>query len=98
MAEEYFVGSNRIIYKSTAFKEGLAIFVDLLRPDMSREPSIVLTEIGDGLYYFEYNFLEVGVYTGIFYENGVKKISQNFRIDTKPFGRRMINGDKLINI
>ena len=80
MAEEYLVGSNRIVYRSTSFEENLKVFVDLYCPDGLREPSIVLVEMELGLYYFRCNFSKVGVYTGIFYEDGVKKISQNFRI------------------
>jgi len=97
MAERYLLGGNRIIYKSMNFQEGLEVFVDLYRPDFTRELSIILTELGDGLYYFEYNFSQVGVYTGIFYENGEKKISQNFKIEKSVTGR-MVPGTNLINI
>ena len=98
MAEEYYIGTNRIVYKSTGFEEGLAIFVDLYCPNFTREPSIILIEIGEGLYFFEHDFLQCGIYTGIFYENGEKKISQNFRIDDESVkGSRVVRGDNLIN-
>jgi hypothetical protein len=90
MAEIYHVGINRITYRSTDFIEELSIFVDLYRPDGCREPSIFLCEMGDGLYYFGYNFCILGVYTGIFYENGVKKTSQNFRIEDRCNGGGMV--------
>ena len=101
MAEEYLVGTNRIVYRSTNFGEGLDIFVDLYCPDGLRKPSIPLIEIGEGLYYFRYNFSDVGIYTGIFYEDGVKKISQNFRILKKDVSSgsviRSFLGDNVIN-
>ena len=111
MAEEYLIGTNRIVYRSTSFEEGLDIFVDMYCPNGSREPSIILTEIDDGLYYFRYNFSKVGVYTGIFYEKHwddelkefvyEKKVSQNFRITRKDVssssGLRPFLGDNVIN-
>ena len=103
MAEEYFVGSNRIVYRSTSFKENLNVFVDIYCPDGIREPSVALIEMELGLYYFKYTFFKVGVYTGIFYEEGVKKVSQNFRIiervcnDTGGNGLKSFLGDNVIN-
>lgn len=100
MAEEYNIGTNRIVYRSTNFEENLAVFVDMYCPDGSREPSIVLVEIGEGLYYFNYNFANRGGYTGIFYESGDKKVSQNFRIISKDSGSGFspFLGDNVINI
>ena len=80
MAEEYLIGTNRIVYRSTNFDVDLHVFVDLYRPNGLRVPSIILTEMGEGLYFFRYDFFDMGVYTGIFYEDGYKKTSQNFRI------------------
>lgn len=100
MAEEYFVGTNRIVYRSTSFVEGLTIFVDMYCPDGLREPSIVLIEMEQGLYYFKYNFSKAGIYTGIFYEDGSKKISQNFRIVNKDVivgGSGSFLGNNVIN-
>ena len=97
MAEEYITGLNRIVYRSTNFGEGFNIFVDLYNPIGSREPSIVLVEIGEGLYYFEYSFVMQGIYTGIFYENGVNKTSQNFRIAKNVSGGFRFLGHNVIN-
>ena len=110
MAEEYLIGTNRIVYRSTNFEEDLEIFVDLYRPNGSREPSRILTEMEEGLYYFEYNFSVAGIWTGIFYEKHwddeleekvyKKKISQNFRIlkkDVSSGGIRSFLGDNVIN-
>lgn len=97
MAEEYIVGLNRIVYRSTNFEEGFNVFVDLYYPDGHREPSVILVEMGEGLYYFEYNFSMEGIYTGIFYENGVKKVSQNFRIAKSISGGFRFLGNNVIN-
>lgn len=102
MAEQYPLGLHKIVYKSTGFKKELTIFVDLHRPDTGREPSIILTEMEEGLYYFEYNFTNKGVYSGIFYENGVKVTSQNFRIDDESSSagavRIVQRGSRIINL
>lgn len=90
MAEQYTIGTNRIVYRSTSFEENLDIFVDVYCPDGLREPSITLIEMEQGLYYFVYDFSKIGVYTGIFYEGGTKRISQNFRIIKKDGGCRWI--------
>lgn len=99
MAEEYLIGTNRIIYRATNFEENLTIFVDLYCPDGVREPSVILVELEAGLYYFEYSFSQIGIYTGIFYEGGKKKISQNFRIqnEVEGGGSGAFRGNKVIN-
>ncbi|MHA1883070.1 MAG: hypothetical protein ACTSUO_08500 [Candidatus Thorarchaeota archaeon] len=81
MAERYSFGSNRIFYRSASFKEGLQVSVDLLSPNLIVHKGISLVEVGSGIYYFDYDFLQEGVWVGIFYENGVKKTSQNFLIE-----------------
>ena len=96
MAEDYYIGTNKIVYKSLDFKEGLNVSVDLFHPDGSKESGIPLIEMEDGLYYFNYNFVNKGIYTGIFYENTAKIVAQNFRIEPEV-GRRMINNN-LINL
>jgi len=98
MAEIYPLGSNRIVYRSTNFAGGLGIFVDLYGPDGLRMPSVPLTELGEGLYYFEFTFSKLGIYTGLFYENGTKRTSQNFNIRGNPDGGfRPFRGDNVIN-
>lgn len=96
MAEDYTLGLCKIVYRATNFGERLDIFVDLYDPDGLRIPSILLMEMGEGLYWFKYVFLKSGIYSGIFYEDGVKKISQNFRItSTKGLGTFL--GNNVIN-
>jgi len=103
MAERYFLGSNRIIYRSTSFQEGLNVVVNLFHPDLTEESGIALTEIREGLYYFEHKFVKKGIYTGIFYEDGVKVTSQNFKIEDEPSSTdgavRIIRaGSRLVNL
>ena len=95
MAEEYYVGTNKIIYKSMGFKTELVVTVDIycLEEIVDHRE---LKEIGEGLYCFDYKFIRLGMYTGIFYENNVKSIAQNFRVIMKPKG--IISGNNLINI
>lgn len=80
MAEEYPVGKNRIFYRATAFKEGLDVKVNLLCPNLDNHKDIDLIEFEEGIYYFDYDFRQEGVWVGVFFENGDKKTSQNFRI------------------
>jgi len=80
VAEQYPPGVNRIFYKSTGFKEGLEIQVDILYPNMGNDAGIFLTEVGGGLYYFDYNFPAVGIYAAVFWENGIKRGAQVYNI------------------
>jgi len=101
MAEEYYVGKRRIVYKSVGFITGLNVSVDMYFSSGEKESGINLIEIENGLYYFNYFFPTKGMYTGIFYENGIKKIAQNFRVIIEPSfngGGRIVSGDRLINL
>ena len=101
MAEEYPLGQNRIFYRSTSFREGLQIIVDLLCPNLDNHKGIELVELGEGIYYFDFDFTHEGVWVGVFFEDSVKRTSQNFRIKRKISYLRggfiIISPDQIIN-
>jgi len=80
MAEKYTIGLVRLWYKATGFKEGLNVTADLIKPDLTKEIGITFTEAGEGMYFVNYNFKHTGSYVSIMFENGDKKVSQNFNI------------------
>jgi len=41
---------------------------------------LTLTEIGEGLYYLDYDFTIEGTYTGKFFENGLPSTTGVFRV------------------
>jgi hypothetical protein len=92
MAEEYPLGVSKLWYQSKGFIEHLEVTADFRSPSLSKETGLVFTEDGDGLYYLDFHFQEVGVYNALIYENGVKTVSQNFRC-FKPY--RGISGNTL---
>ena len=82
MVNLYFVGENRIFYKAASFAIGKTVTAYLWNPSMVKSALQTFTEIGEGLYYLDYNFVVEGNYVGKFYENGVAIISQIFRVNT----------------
>ena len=80
MAEEYTKGTFPLWYRSTGFKEGLIITADFINPLFQEQIGLNLTEHGRGLYFINYTFQIYGIYVAIFYENGIKKITQNFKV------------------
>lgn len=86
-------GKSRILYKASGFTTGLTITVKLRNSDNLIEyPEIYLTEIADGIYYFDYTW-PVGKFIGIFKENGVKKAVEFFTVSTVPgFINYIVNG------
>lgn len=80
MSDSYSIGVNRIFYRSTGFKSGIDVTCDLFFPNLSCINGILLNELRDGIYFFDYNFNQIGFYLGVFLENNVKKESRSFQI------------------
>jgi len=81
MAEIYTRGSHKIFYRSKNFAEGLVVLVDMLYQDLSKMLcQLHLTEVGGGLYFFNFSFPSYGTYVGVFYENSIKVSTQNFLV------------------
>ena len=98
MAEQYSPGANRIFYKSSGFKEGLEVWVSIHYPDL-HEDQVILVELGEGIYYFDYNFEIVGMYVTVFYEDGNKCGIQVYNIKKEVRGDgRSSPGPNVINI
>ena len=93
MAEQYEPGLQRIFYRSTSFKTGLTVHVELDRSKFDVDTvSIPLEEISNkmGLYYFDYVFQE-GVYLASFFENGVGRGTQVYNIRSSGgFGSSLV--------
>lgn len=79
MAETYSVGSRRLVYRSRGFKEHLEVKAKVLNQNLEWSQEILLNEVGDGFYYFDYWF-SLGHYTVKFSEFGSPVTSQNFWI------------------
>jgi hypothetical protein len=62
----------------------MVITAYMYSPSLVKTGPHPLTELDeeDGFYYFDFNFNEEGAWIGIFYENGVKKLSNVFRVDS----------------
>lgn len=82
MIVDYLVGVNRIFYKSVDFGEGKTITAYLWSPGLIKSDLQIFTEISGGLYFLDYNFLSVGKYLGIFYENDSPSTFCTFKILT----------------
>jgi len=85
MAEVYPPGNVRLFYRSAGFKSGVHVVADVLSSDLSVDSGLVLTEIGNGMYYFDYVFL-VGYFSVMFYEAGIPMTTQNFLIKKDSSG------------
>lgn len=80
MAERYPPGHHRLFYRATAFQTGLTVSAKMLGPDDVWSDEFELEDVGNGLYRFEFYFKQEGTWVGLFYENGEKKVSQNFLV------------------
>ena len=80
MAELFETGTNRIIYRSESFVEGLTVTAYIWNPSLVKSSLQTFTEIEEGLFYLDYDFTVSGTYTGVFYEDAAKKTSGVFRV------------------
>jgi hypothetical protein len=95
MAERYPPGRHRIFYRSTSFQEGLIVTVRMLNPDDVWLDEVTLEDMGSGLYRLGIQFDKEGTWVGLFSENGMKKLTQNFlvmRERPRNLGSNMLNG------
>lgn len=76
----YAKGTQRIFYKAEAFNEGLTITAKFWYPDLHESGILTFTELGEGIYYLDFDFTTCGVYQWLFYENDVKKQTATVRI------------------
>ena len=82
MAEQYGPGKQKIYYNATSSKTGLTVAVRLCRSNNEACMEMIgLTESEHfpGVYSFLYSFM-VGVYFAVFFENGVRTITQVYSI------------------
>lgn len=80
MIEPFIEGRNRVVYKSEGFKTDLTVTVKFWDPFLETTPLIQFTELGEGLYYLDFNFNHEGTWIGLLYENGVKKGTQTYKV------------------
>jgi len=83
----YRYGKNRVVYQASDFSTGLAVTARLWKPGLTEDDSspFTLTELGYGLYYFEYNFRNLAPYHAVFFEGSTAAAYHTFRIRTKPW-------------
>jgi len=79
-SELYACGVNRVIYKAQDFATGVTVTAYFWNPALAKSALQTLTEIELGLYYIDYDFVQAGTYTALFYEGGVKKTMGTFRV------------------
>lgn len=75
------LGSNRIVYKATDFKAGVAVTAHLWSPSLAKSELQMFTELEEGLYYLDHDFAEAGSWPLIVYENGVAKGFSVMRVE-----------------
>jgi len=80
VAELYNVGVNRISYRARGFAVGKTVTGYMWAPSLVKSSLLTFTEIGEGLYYLDFDFSAEGTYTGKFFENGVAMITGVFRV------------------
>ena len=80
MAALYSIGMNRISYRSRGFAIGRVVTAYMWTPDLTKSGLLTLTEIGEGLYYIDFDFATEGTYQGKFFENGVPSTTGVFRV------------------
>ena len=81
MAELYNVGINRISYRAGKFALGKTVTAYIWSPGLAKSNLLTFTEIGEGLYYLDYDFTVEGTYQGKFFENGVPSTTGVFRVN-----------------
>jgi len=83
---DYYLGQNRLMFQAPQFTTGMTITTYMYSPQMVKSGLLELIEFEEGFYYLDFNFTEQGAWIGIFYENGVKKLSNVFRVGTPDAG------------
>lgn len=79
MVEIFQAGVNRIVYQSRSFVTERSVTAKIYHPDLTID-DVWFLEIGNGFYYYDYNFIDEGVYIALMYEDGVKIKSNTFRV------------------
>jgi hypothetical protein len=92
MLEPLVEGDNRIVYQAGGLQDGLAVTVQFWTPSLERSSILQLEELGDGLYYIDYNFDNEGAWIGLFFEDGVKKGTQVYKVTLFVLGYVTYNG------
>lgn len=95
MAERYPPGRHKIYYRSTGFQEGVTVTAELLSPSGEWLEEVTLDDMGKGLYQMVVNFTQAGTWVGLFSEDGMRKLSQNFFVCRE---RTTFPGHNLLNL
>jgi hypothetical protein len=102
MADRYEPGVVRIYYNSTGFKVGVSVTVDMLLPNSVWVKDVPLHDVGNGVYFLNWNFNVTGSYLGLFREDGKQKVIRQFEVRDQVTGtgrsRHQGYGDNLINL
>ena len=80
MTELYSTGVSRLSYRARGFAIGKVITAYMWTPDLAKSGLLTLTEVGEGLYYIDYDFATEGTYQGKFFENGIPSTTGVFRV------------------
>ena len=80
MPELYTAGVHRVVYRAEGFGKGRVVKCFVWTPDLTKSSELSLTELGEGLYYIDYNFSEEGEHIWLFLEDGVSKTSAVYRL------------------
>lgn len=80
MITNYRLGFNRILYR-TSGNEPEAVSVIFILPNLTVTPESHFTKINSKNFYKDVEFTKLGDYLAIFYEDGVERTSNNFKVE-----------------
>lgn len=74
-------GTNRIFYQPPDFAAAV-VTAYFYTPKLVQTNVYTFTQLEPGLYYLDFKFEDIGDYIGVFYENGIKKHTRVFKVET----------------
>ena len=77
-------GINRLIYKATNFETGVSVEAYVYNARGEKSGPYAFTELGDGLYYYDFNFNIYGTWAFLLYEEGSLKTHSTYKVIAWP--------------
>lgn len=82
----YGAGTKRIFYHSAGLATGLTVTAYVWNTSLVKSDAQSLTEVSDGLYYFDYNYSAVGNWPIVIMEGGIGTVGTTIRIFSPTVG------------
>lgn len=80
MLEPFIEGYNRVVYQAEGFQDNLTVTVQWWGPTLEKRPLQTFEELGEGVYYLDFDFDQEGTWVGLFFENGQKRGMQVYKV------------------